>query len=234
MRRSDGPSAPTTPDHQSFDAFADRYDRLHDLQDDPIGTWLCGALPARGRRALDAGCGSGRHTVMLADRFDEVIGIDRSEQMIRLATARRPRPNVAYRHGDLAGFHGPAGFDLVLSVSTLHHLPDLEGALEHLRGLTGPAGLVVLIDCVACRPAIPRWWLLGGAVRDLLRDLVRRPAHARELFRLRTDPAWLDHVTSDRYLSRVAFERRYAQVFPGAHFSPVDGFHTMLWHRPEP
>ena len=154
--------------------------------------------------------------------------------MIGLATARRPRPNIAYRHADLMEFDEPAGFDMVLSVNTLHHLSDLDGALDHLRRLTRPGGLLVLADCVARRPTLPRWWFVGGAVRDLLVDLGRRPAHARELWGLRTDPAWLDHLTGDRYLSRAAFERRYAQTFPGARFRPVGGSHAMLWHAPKP
>jgi SAM-dependent methyltransferase len=163
-----------------------------------------------------------------------VIGIDLSAPMIGLATTRRPRPNIADHHTDLLEFGDPVGFDLVLSVDTLHHLPDLDGALERLRRLTRPAGLVVLADCVAGRPALPRWWFVGGAVRHLLVDLARRPAHAGELFGLRTDPVWLDHLTRDRYLSRAAFERRYAQAFPGARFWPVGGLHTMLWHAPKP
>jgi SAM-dependent methyltransferase len=234
MGHHDGHRARATPDRRSFDALADRYDRLHDLEADPIGTWLPGVLPKRGRRALDAGCGSGRHTLVLADRFDEVVGVDRSAEMIRLATARRSRPNIAYRHADLRGFADPDGFDLVLSVNTLHHLPDLDGALDHLRRLTRPAGLVVLVDCVARGSPLPRWWFVGGALRQLLVDLVRRPGHAGELFGLRTDPAWLDHLTRDRYLSRAGFERRYAKAFPGARFQPVGGLHTMRWHAPGP
>jgi SAM-dependent methyltransferase len=234
MRHRNRPGGPAASDGQSFDTLADRYDRLHDLQADPIGTWLAGVLPRGGRRALDAGCGSGRHTLLLADRFDEVIGIDLSAPMLRRATARRFRPNIAYHRTDLMGFGDPDGFDLVVSVNTLHHLPDLDGALDPLRRLTRPGGLVVLADCVACRPTLPRWWFVGGAVRDLLVDLVRRPASAWELWGLRTDPAWLDHLTRDRYLSRGAFERRYAQVFPGARFQPVNGFHIMRWHAPDP
>jgi hypothetical protein len=93
---------------------------------------------------------------------------------------------------------------------------------------------VVLADCVALRTLLPRWWFVAGAVRHLLADLARRPAHARELWRLRTDPAWLDHLTHDRYLSRAGFERRYARAFPGARFRPVGGMHVMLWHAPGP
>jgi SAM-dependent methyltransferase len=230
MRHRSGRRGPAALDRQSFDTLAGRYDRLQDLQADPIGFWLAGVLPRRGRRALDAGCGSGRHTVMLADRFDEVIAIDLSEPMIRLAAARRSRPNITYRREDLMRFGDPDGFDLVLSVNTLHHLPDLDGALHHLRRLARPAGLVALADCVARRPTLPRWWFVSGAIRDLLVDLARQPALAGERFRLRTDPAWLDHLTHDRYLSRATFERRYAQAFPGAHLQPVNGFHAMLWH----
>ena len=63
MGHHDRHRAPATPDRQSFDALAECYDRLQDLQADPIGIWLPGALPQRGRRALDAGCGTGRHTL---------------------------------------------------------------------------------------------------------------------------------------------------------------------------
>jgi 2-polyprenyl-3-methyl-5-hydroxy-6-metoxy-1,4-benzoquinol methylase len=224
----------SNPDRQSFDTLADRYDRLHDLQADPLGTWLPGVLPRRGGRALDAGCGTGRCTMLLADRFDEVIGIDLSAPMVGLATSRRPHSNVAYHHADLLEFHDPHDFDLVLCVNTLHHLPDLDGALHHLRRLTRPGGLMVLVDCVARRPTLPRWWFVAGAVRHLLVDLARRPTHARELWKLRTHPAWLDHLTRDHYLSRVAFERRYAQAFPGARFWPVGGLHAMLWRAPNP
>ena len=229
MRHRNRPPGPATADRGSFDRLADHHERLHELQADPIGTWLPGALPRRGHRALDAGCGGGRHTLLLADRFDQVTGIDLSAPMIGLARARRSRPNIAYHHADLMAFADPDGFDLVLSVNTLHHLPDLDGALAHLRGLTRQAGLVVLVDCVARRPTLPRWWFVGGAVRHLLVDLARRPAHARELWGLRTDPAWLDHLTHDRYLSRAVFERRYARAFPAARFWPVGGLHAMRW-----
>ena len=66
-------------------------------------------------------------------------------------------PRVRYQAGDLLAIHGPEGFDLVFSSTTLHHLPDLEAALGHLRRLVAPGGLVVLVDNVAPRPTPPRW-----------------------------------------------------------------------------
>jgi ubiquinone/menaquinone biosynthesis C-methylase UbiE len=73
---------------QSFDRLAADYDRLGELgENDWIGRWLTGVLPAAGERALDIGCGAGRHTVLLAERFAHVDAIDLSAPMVRAATA---------------------------------------------------------------------------------------------------------------------------------------------------
>jgi len=86
-------------DPQSFDRLAVDYDRYASLEPPSVLDWLLAQLPGRGRRALDAGCGSGRHTLALADRFDEVIGIDISQPLIDLARRQRPTPESATRSG---------------------------------------------------------------------------------------------------------------------------------------
>jgi len=89
----------------------------------------------------------------------------------------------------------------------------------------------VLVDTVSARPANPRWWLYGGQLRKLARNLVLRGrADAWEIFKLSTGE-WLDHRVSDRYLSRQQFEKTYAAVFPGASFTRVGNAHAMLWTR---
>jgi SAM-dependent methyltransferase len=110
-------------DPQSFDRLAADYDRYASLEPPLILDWLLTQLPGRGRRALDAGCGSGRHTLALADRFDQVVGVDRSQPLIDLARRTRPHPRIRYRAGDLLAIRDPEGFDLVFSSTTLHHLP---------------------------------------------------------------------------------------------------------------
>jgi SAM-dependent methyltransferase len=218
-------------DAQSFDRFAQEYERLHELQGDNRGTWLPELLPDGGRRALDLGCGTGKHTVLLAARFAHVDAVDLSGPMIALAQAKRARDNITYRQADLLDVGDTGRYDLVLSVAILHHVPDLRAALHHIKTLVAPGGRAVLVDTVSPRPANPRWWLYGGAVRKLLRNLVRRdPAQAWEIFRLSTG-AWLDHRVSDRYLSRGQFERIYREVFPAARFRNV-GPHAMIWDAP--
>ncbi|WP_238335302.1 class I SAM-dependent methyltransferase [Kribbella amoyensis] len=214
---------------QSFDHLAERYDRLGELSTDPVGDWLPSILPATGRRALDLGCGAGRHSVLLAEVFEHVDAVDLSGAMVRLAQRKRARPNIEYRE---AGVFDVAGsYDFVLSSATLHHVPDLPAALRHIRGLVAPDGRIALADTVSKHPSTPRWWLYGGEVRKFARNLVNRgPAEAWEIFRLSTGP-WLDHRVSDRYLDRDGFERVYGAAYPGATFVQVGRAHAALWQR---
>ncbi|MEV6283395.1 methyltransferase domain-containing protein [Kribbella sp. NPDC051770] len=219
----------TWEEAQSFNRLAERYDRLAELTDDPVGVWLPSVLGdvRRTANALELGCGAGRHSVLLAERFDRVDAYDLSGAMIRLARGKRARSNIFYLESDLCDVDGR--YDLVLSVATLHHVTDLEGALSRIRAATSPGGRVVLVDTVSPRAANPRWRLYGNEVRKLLRNLVRRDAReAWEIFRLSTGP-WLDHRVSDRYLSREQFEKLYAEAFPDATFTRVGNAHAMIW-----
>ena len=221
-------------DGQSFDKFAADYDRFASLEPAGLRDWLVRQLPAHGHRALDAGCGAGRHTRVLAERFDEVVGVDISEPLIDIAS-HRSGPNVRYLVADLMSFTDPDGFDLVFSSTTLHHVPDLDAALMHLRDLVRPGGIAILIDNIAARPTPPRWVHVLGAVRHVPSDVGRLGARqARWLFKFRTSASWLDHLASDRYLSRERFEHRYGSIFPDARFQNLGYAHALVWEKKNP
>jgi len=100
--------------------------------------------PARRGLALDFGCGVGRLTRALAQRFDETVGVDVSERM--LEQARRlnaDATNVTFTSGE----EPPAGpFDLVVANLVLQHLPTRALARVYIRRLieaAAPDGLIV-------------------------------------------------------------------------------------------
>jgi SAM-dependent methyltransferase len=222
------------PGSQSFDRFAAGYDRFSRLEQPRVLNWLLTQLPAHAGRALDAGCGSGRHTALLAERFDDVVGVDISELLIEIA-GRRSGPNVRYVVSDLMAFADPKGFDLVFSSMTLHHVPDLEPALLHLRGLVRPGGIAILIDNVASRPTPPRWVHVLGALRDVPGDIARVGARdAAWLLTFRTSAGWLGHLAGDCYVSRPAFEDQYGSVFAGARFEKLGYAHGLVWTKKNP
>jgi SAM-dependent methyltransferase len=219
-------------DPQSFDRFAVDYDRYARLEPPLVLDWLLTQLPGRGRRALDAGCGSGRHTLALADRFDHVVGVDLSQPLVDIARHTRPHRRVSYQVGDLLAIPDADRFDLVLSCTTLHHLPDLDAALHHLGRLVASGGTAILIDNVASRPTPPGWAYRLGALREFPADLRRHGwQQAWWLLKFRTSTAWLEHLTSDRYLSRDEFEQRYSSAFPGARFQALGDTHALIWHN---
>jgi SAM-dependent methyltransferase len=222
------------PDRQSFDRFAADYDRFASLEPSHLLNWLLTQLPAHGRRALDAGCGAGRHTRALAERFGDVVGVDISAPLIDIAR-RRSGQNVRYLVSDLMSFSDPTGFDLVLSMTTLHHVPDLDAALLHLRDLVRPGGIAILIDNVASRPTPSRWVHILGAVRQVPNDVARLGwRKGAWLFTFRTSGPWLDHLASDAYFSRQAFERRYGSIFPGCRFYNLGYAHGLVWAKKNP
>lgn len=111
-------------DPRSFDHLSGRYDRYAELVGAELRAWLSFHLPRPGQvgRALDAGCGTGAHTALLADRFNEVLAVDLSGPMVDYARSRRARGNVRYEVRDLrAVTPGTDGlFDAV--VCALHHV----------------------------------------------------------------------------------------------------------------
>ena len=229
-------------DPQSFDHLPARYDRYGELVGADLRTWLAFHLPAsRGRgsgRALDAGCGTGLHAQVLADRFNEVLAVDLSAPMVDYAGRHRARGNVRYEVRDLLSVtvatDGP--FDAVVCAYTLHHLPDLTAALRHLRSLVRPGGVVLVVDVVDDRRPVPRSWLRAQAWRAFRDDVARRrrpAAEAVELLRLALDPDWLDHQHTDRLTPPADWDALARSVFPGATIATLDRAHALSWTAPE-
>ena len=105
--------------------------------------------PARRERALDFGCGVGRLTRALGNRFDHVLGLDISGGMIE--QARRLTDDVPaceFRVNDAPdlGSLETDSFDLVYSSIVLQHLPsaaDIERYVGEFLRVARPDGLVV-------------------------------------------------------------------------------------------
>jgi glycine/sarcosine N-methyltransferase len=102
-------------------------------------------------RVLDAACGTGRHTIALAQRGYEVVGADASAGMIERARADVP-PSLDVRF-ETAGFgelasRGGTDFDAVLCLgNSLPHLltpADLSAALADFAACLRPGGLLLI------------------------------------------------------------------------------------------
>ncbi|MGU3291806.1 class I SAM-dependent methyltransferase [Williamsia sp. M5A3_1d] len=102
------------------------------------------AVPAGAQTALDIGTGNGLLAAELAGRVPSVTGIDLDEPV--LASARRESNAVTWVSGDVMTHpFEPESFDLVASIATLHHIPDVDAALARCAELTAPGGVVAIV-----------------------------------------------------------------------------------------
>jgi trans-aconitate 2-methyltransferase len=127
---------------------ATTYDRVAD----PMTRWgsiLLGRLPLDGdERVLDAGCGSGRVTELLAERLPRghVIALDASPSMVNAARVRLSPygERVSYVVADLGRPLPIEGtVDAVLSTATFHWVPDHDALFANLAAILRHGGWLV-------------------------------------------------------------------------------------------
>jgi ubiquinone/menaquinone biosynthesis C-methylase UbiE len=174
----------------NFDGVAGDYDWCVGPFAGPIfGAALDAMAPrlARGSRVLDVGCGPGAALSRVARLVaeGEVVGIDLSLEMLRLAHERTRRAgmvNVALFQADAAelpaSFSG--AFDLAYSCLVHHHLTDPVAAVRGIAGSLRAGGTYAAIDATGptltkiatplARAADPGWVRFWG--RDALVELL--------------------------------------------------------------
>ena len=105
------------------------------------------ALPlVTGRRVLDAACGEGYGTALLATRASHATGVDISPEVVAAARRRYgDRPNVAYECARCEATGLPdASVDAFVSFETIEHVPDPEALVAEAFRVLGPAGLFLV------------------------------------------------------------------------------------------
>lgn len=106
-------------------------------------------------RALDAACGTGRITTLLAALGHDVVATDITPAM--LAVARQKLPTIDFRVADLLDLPFDDGtFDVVTCSLALAHLETPDAAVEELARVTAPGGHIIISDIH------PMAVLLGG------------------------------------------------------------------------
>lgn len=163
-------------------------------------------------KVLDAGCGTGEHTIHLTALGYDVYGVDLSSQAIEQARANAAARNIPARFevADVLALREDPTYDTVID-SALFHIFDAgdraryvrslqrvcrPGAVVHILALadTGPPFGPQVSD-IAIREAFGHGWLMEGLHAAQYRGVVVRDEHAMALNRrigeLVDLPAWL-------------------------------------------
>jgi ubiquinone/menaquinone biosynthesis C-methylase UbiE len=96
--------------------------------------------------ALDFGCGAGRSTRFLKSIGLDSIGVDISEDMLKLARARDPEGEYLLSQPDHLVGLDHHNFDVILSAFTFDNIPGMDTKVRlftELRDLLSPTGRIV-------------------------------------------------------------------------------------------
>jgi SAM-dependent methyltransferase len=98
-----------------------------------------------GKDVLDAGCGNGWYADWLAREGARIVAVDRSRDMVTLATERlEGRARVIQGDvSDLGDTLASGSFDIILSSLVVHYLADLSKTFREWARLLRPGGTLV-------------------------------------------------------------------------------------------
>jgi ubiquinone/menaquinone biosynthesis C-methylase UbiE len=221
--------ASTDQIREDFDRIAllrERYGSVTDI----YRHYLIQQLPPHSENALEIGCGTGEFTRLLATRARSVIAIDLSSQMIRLAKSQSANcRNIEYLPGDVMRLSLPAGgYDCIVSMATLHHLPLVEALLK-MKAALKPNGVLIIHDLVAAAGLVEHATSALAYPVSVARRLwktgqMRAPREVRE--------AWAEHGRDEIYLTLAEVREMCRQYLPQARIERhLLWRYTVVWYK---
>ena len=112
--------------------------------EEPVVTSILSKDMRRGS-ALDLACGTGRYSKILDSLGFDVVGVDRSEEMLN--KSKRNNPGLDYVLGEMIDIPmGNDSVDLLVCGLALTHLPDINKPISEMARVVKEGGKVVISD----------------------------------------------------------------------------------------
>jgi len=126
----------------------DTYDRARRLPEETITLWIDSILRhIQGtslKTIVDLGCGTGRFTIPLYDRFKStLVGIDPSWKMLEKARATSGRIRLIQGSAEHVPLKDGA-IDMVYCSQVYHHMQDKHAALDEIHRILQPNGFLCI------------------------------------------------------------------------------------------
>jgi ubiquinone/menaquinone biosynthesis C-methylase UbiE len=191
------------------------------IQNEHYAGFLLRHLPVNCQNALEIGCGTGAFARLLAQRSQNVLALDLSPEMIRIAGERSAQfANIEFELADVCERVLPAkSFDCIVSIATLHHLPFREVLLK-MKAALKPGGVLLVLDLFEPeRNLLKPEGLLDAGLNVLAMGMsvsLRLIHQGRLLPRREVRDAWAEHLRHDIYATMSEVRRLCAEIFPGA------------------
>lgn len=100
----------------------------------------------KSKKVLDAGCGDGRLSIIIAQEEYKVIGVDFSSKMVKTAKSRvNNYPYVYFMIGDLCNLPFiNQSFDIIVNCDVIEHIFNKKKLVKEFNRILKPDGIVIL------------------------------------------------------------------------------------------
>lgn len=116
-----------------------------DLMNEHLARYAFAARLARGKRVLDAGCGTGYGTAELAKVAASVLGVDIAAEAVDFAREHYPMPHLGFARASCTALPHPDGcFDLVVAFEVIEHLEGWREFLREVRRVLASSGQFIV------------------------------------------------------------------------------------------
>lgn len=109
-------------------------------------------------KILDIGCGDGQISCYIAKEFipnGQLVGIDKSAEMIAFASSHQTSSNVSYVCIDALEYRALEEYNIIVSFSTLHWIEPYSKVLENIAQSLKPGGYALLCHGIGIPPFPP-------------------------------------------------------------------------------
>lgn len=124
------------------------------------------------KKVIDVGCGTGHFAHVISKKGAKVLGIDFSNEAIKIAKKKYKHKNLSYEHVDLKkGIVGK--FDIIVSLGTIEHQDDPFKVLQDFKKHLNTNGKIIL--------TVPNWTNPRGYILMSLYHLFDAPITLADL-----------------------------------------------------
>jgi ubiquinone/menaquinone biosynthesis C-methylase UbiE len=139
-----------SPEKADYSEIAEVYDQARTGDAPHLEWWFQKIIQVGGLRLggrlIDLGCGTGRWAIPLAERTGcQVVGLDRSPEMLEKARAKDREGRVTWVAGDVEHLElEPSSFDCAFLCLMMHHIEDHLGTFRGVLRILRPGGVILV------------------------------------------------------------------------------------------
>lgn len=170
-----------------FDQQAPQWDARMVRCTEKINAILTAAAVGPGARVLDVACGTGvLFEDYLAHGVAEVVGVDLSPEMVRIARRKYPQSHVSVLCADVEEISFAQPFDCVVVYNAFPHFPHPARLVAHLAGLLAPGGSLCIAHGMSRQALLRHHEGRPSSVSQPLPELQQISALLQPYFRVTT------------------------------------------------